>query len=372
MISSSTGPTASVTGTPAPTAGGATPEATTSAGPATPQATIAGQVSFGNWPLYIDIADDGSYPTLAKFTSDTGITVNYHEDINDNTEFFGKVQPDLAAGKPTGYDVFTHPIEAKRRIGYLPETPPLYPDMTVREYLTFVARIKLRKTTKSDRAMRVDHAMKKAHVDDMADRHCANLSKGYRQRVGLAQALIHDPEVLILDEPTAGLDPKQIIETRRLIKGLGGDHTIILSTHILPEVSQTCNRIVIINKGRVVAVDTPDNLTARLRGSETLYVQVDAMGADAEGMLSSIPGVTRVSTSDRRDSIAGYEVDSESGRDVRRELAAAVVNSGWGLLELRPMRMGLEEIFLKVITEDAAVPEAAATVPEPAAEVSHE
>jgi ABC-2 type transport system ATP-binding protein len=214
--------------------------------------------------------------------------------------------------------------------------------------------------------------MERTQIADVAKRHCAKLSKGYRQRVGLAQALLHNPEVLILDEPTAGLDPKQIIETRRLIKGLGGDHTIILSTHILPEVSQTCNRIVIINKGRVVAVDTPDNLTARLRGSETLYVQVDAMGADAEGMLSSIPGVTRVSTSDRRDSIAGFEVDSDSGRDVRRELAAAIVNRGWGLLELRPMRMGLEEIFLKVITEDAAVPETAPEASQTAPEASHE
>jgi ABC-2 type transport system ATP-binding protein len=177
--------------------------------------------------------------------------------------------------------------------------------------------------------------------------------------VGLAQALLHNPDVLILDEPTAGLDPKQIIETRRLIKGLGGDHTIILSTHILPEVSQTCNRIVIINRGRVVAVDTPDNLTSRLRGSATMYVQVDALGADAEQALSSIPGVTHVSVSDKRDGIAGYEVESESGRDVRRELAAAVVSRGWGLLELRPVRMSLEEIFLQVTTEDAAEPEAA-------------
>jgi gliding motility-associated transport system ATP-binding protein len=262
-----------------------------------------------------------------------------------------------------GYDVLEQPVEAKRRTGYLPETPPLYPDMTVADYLAFCARIKA--VPRSERATRLRNVMERTQIADVANRHCAKLSKGYRQRVGLAQALLHNPEVLILDEPTAGLDPKQIIETRRLIKGLGGDHTIILSTHILPEVSQTCNRIVIINKGRVVAVDTPDNLTARLRGSETLYVQVDAMGADPEGMLSSIPGVTRVSTSDRRDSIAGYEVDSESGRDVRRELAAAIVNRGWGLLELRPMRMGLEEIFLKVITEDAAVPEAPA-------EVSHE
>src|SRR5262249_35431827 len=165
-------------------------------------------------------------------------------------------------GKATvaGYDVFANPIEAKRRTGYLPETPPLYPDMTVREYLMFVARIKIgRATTKAERSAKVDAVMKKTHVDDMANRHCGKLSKGYRQRVGLAQALIHDPEVLILDEPTAGLDPKQIIETRDLIRSLKGNHTVVLSTHILPEVAQTCQRVVIINKGHVVAVDTPEN-----------------------------------------------------------------------------------------------------------------
>jgi len=264
------------------------------------------------------------------------------------------------AGKAVvaGFDVFDQPIEAKKRTGYLPETPPLYPDMTVVEYLTFVAKIK--GVPAADRRLRVKRIMDRTHVAEMANRQCSKLSKGYRQRVGLAQALIHNPDVLILDEPTAGLDPKQIIETRRLIKGLGGDHTIILSTHILPEVSQTCNRIVIINKGRVVAVDTPDNLTARLRGSATMYVQVDAMGADAETTLASVPGVRRVSVSDKRDNITGYEIDSEQGRDVRRELAAAVVGHGWGLLELRPMRISLEEIFLQVTTEDAAAPDAAA------------
>src|SRR5687768_11656190 len=197
-----------------------------------------------------------------------------------------------------GYDVFDQPIEAKRRTGYLPETPPLYPDMTVRDYLLFVARIK--GVPRADRKSRVATVMERTRVADMAERHCGKLSKGYRQRVGLAQAILHNPEVLILDEPTAGLDPKQIIETRQLIKELAGDHTIILSTHILPEVSQTCQRVVIINKGRVVAVDTPDNLTSKLRRSETLYVQVDALGTDSKAALESVPGVSQVSLSDTR------------------------------------------------------------------------
>jgi ABC-2 type transport system ATP-binding protein len=197
----------------------------------------------------------------------------------------------------------------------------------------------------------------------MAGRLCSKLSKGYKQRVGLAQALIHNPDVLILDEPTAGLDPKQIIETRQLIKELAGDHTIILSTHILPEVSQTCQRIVIISKGKVVAVDTPDNLTARLRGSETMYVQVDAGGANAAAALSSIPGVTRVVEAERRDHHVSFEVESEKGRDIRRDLARTIVSSGWGLLELRPMRMSLEEIFLELTTDETQTPAAAAGEP---------
>jgi ABC-2 type transport system ATP-binding protein len=253
-----------------------------------------------------------------------------------------------------GFDVFSSPLDAKRRTGYLPETPPLYPDMTVREYLDFVARIK--GVPSGERKNRVTNVMQQTHVADMAERHCSKLSKGYKQRVGLAQALIHNPEVLILDEPTAGLDPKQIIETRQLIRSLAGEHTIVLSTHILPEVAQTCQRVVIINKGRVVAVDTPENLTQRLTGAETMYVQVDALGGDAGQALATVPGVTRVVAAD-----GGFEVESERGTDVRRELAKTIVNRGWGLLELRPMRMSLEEIFLQVTTDESAAPDAQAS-----------
>ena len=273
----------------------------------------------------------------------------------------GYMPPTEGTAIVAGFNLLDKPIEAKRRTGYLPETPPLYPDMTVREYLDFCARIK--GVPRSERKTRVTTSMERTRVADMANRHCAKLSKGYRQRVGLAQALLNNPDVLILDEPTAGLDPKQIIETRQLIKDLRGDHTVVLSTHILPEVSQTCTRVVIINKGKVVAVDTPENLTTRLRGSETMYVQVDAMGADAGSALASVAGVTRVTLADSRESVVGLEVESEAGRDVRRELAAAVVTRGWGLLELRPMRMSLEDVFLKLTTQESDAPVESDIVP---------
>ena len=256
-----------------------------------------------------------------------------------------------------GYDIFEQPVEAKRRIGYLPETPPLYPEMTVREYLDFVSRIK--GVSASARRRAVDGAMERSRVADMANRHCGKLSKGYRQRVGLAQALIHNPDVLVLDEPTAGLDPKQIIETRDLIKSLAGDHTIVLSTHILPEVSQTCQRVVIINKGRVVAIDTPHNLTAGLGVSEAMYVQIDPAGANPVPVLEGVAGVLLVRRVDEHDGLVGYEVESEAGRDIRRDLSRAVVAAQLGLLELRPHRMSLEEIFLHLTTEEAPASDAA-------------
>ena len=251
--------------------------------------------------------------------------------------------------KVAGYDVFEQPLEAKRRTGYLPETPPLYPDMTVREYLQFVARIKGVRTNVKDR---VNDVMKRTWVADMANRHCSKLSKGYKQRVGLAQALIHQPEVLVLDEPTAGLDPKQIIETRQLIRELAGTHTIVLSTHILPEVAQTCQKVVIISKGKVVAIDTPDALTERLRGAITMFVQAQGPADDIQRTMQSVAGVVGVRVGDLREGAVTFEVDSEKGADIRAGLASAIVRGGWSLLELRPMRMSLEEIFLSLTTEE--------------------
>ena len=256
-----------------------------------------------------------------------------------------------------GFDVFDQPLEAKKRTGYLPETPPLYPDMTVREYLVFVAKIK---GVRGNISNRVDAVMKKTWVADMANRHCGKLSKGYKQRVGLAQALIHNPEVLVLDEPTAGLDPKQIIETRQLIRELAGNHTIVLSTHILPEVSQTCQKVVIINKGKVVAIDTPAALTERLSGAVTMYLQALGPVDDMQRALQNIAGVVRVNVADRKDDSGIFEVDTEKGADVRQELATVIVRGGWGLLELRPVRASLEDIFLSLTTAETATSEPAA------------
>ena len=262
----------------------------------------------------------------------------------------GYLPPTEGTATIAGFDVLEEPIEAKRRTGYLPESPPLYPDMTVREYLTFVARINGLRAP--ERPARLDEVMERTSIADVVDRHCGKLSKGYRQRVGLAQAILHNPEVLILDEPTAGLDPKQIIETRELIKELAGDHTIILSTHILPEVSQTCERVVIINQGRVVAEDSPDNLTDRLHGSVTVQMQIDTAGADPTAALQAVAGVASVSVGEPDGDGRTIEVQSAQDVDVRRDLANTVVSNGWGLLEMRRARRSLEEIFLQLTTAE--------------------
>jgi len=264
--------------------------------------------------------------------------------------------PTEGTARVAGHDVFEEPLEVKKRVGYIPETPPLYPDMDVATFLDFCAKIK--GVAKAQRRGRVDAAMEKCRVGDVRRTLIGRLSKGYRQRVGLAQAILHDPEVLILDEPTAGLDPKQIIETRDLIKGLGGEHTIILSTHILPEVSMTCGRVVIINKGKVVAEDTPENLTHRLRGAGTLRLDVRGEAAALAEALRAVPGVTAVRPHGEAGGVSVIDVEAAAGADVRAELARAVVQKGFDLLGLQQVGMSLEEIFLHLTTTEAP-PEAA-------------
>ena len=266
--------------------------------------------------------------------------------------------PTEGAARVAGHDVFAQPMEVKKRVGYLPETPPLYPDMEVGEYLDFCARIK--GVPGGERKGRVADAIEKCRVGDVRGKLIAKLSKGYRQRVGLAQAILHNPDVLILDEPTAGLDPKQIIETRELIKGLGGSHTVVLSTHILPEVSMTCGRVVIINKGRVVAEDTPENLTRRLQGAGTIRLEVLGDQAVLVAALRAVPGVLAVHARAPQGDVQIVDVEAEAGKDLRAELARAVVSKGQGLVGLQQHGMSLEEIFLHLTTADAEVPAPAA------------
>jgi len=249
-----------------------------------------------------------------------------------------------------GYDVFTDSIQVRRRIGYLAENVPVYGEMTVAGYLDFVAEVK--GVGRSERRRRVADVMARCLIDDVRDRLIGKLSKGYRQRVGLAQALVSDPEVLILDEPTIGLDPKQIIEIRQLIKSLAGQHTVILSSHILPEVSMVCSRVIIINEGRIVAVDSPENLTSQLAQSARIQLQVEGPAEAVSQELRRLPGVLGVEQKAVVNGVGTFVVESERDRDLRRELARAVVGRQWGLLELRPVALTLEDIFIRLVTEE--------------------
>jgi ABC-2 type transport system ATP-binding protein len=276
----------------------------------------------------------------------------------------GFLPPTAGKVAVAGFDVASDPLNVKRRIGYLPETPPLYPEMEVAEYLDFVARLK--GIPGADVKSRIDSVLVRCSLGHVRHKIIAHLSRGYRQRVGLAQALIHGPDVLILDEPTAGLDPKQIIDVRKLIHELSGEHTIILSTHILPEVSGTCSRVLIINEGHLEASDTPENLTARLQGHESLWVDVEGPPEQVEQKLLAVPGVSRVVRENGHAGRSTWQVETGSDAAIRREVSRAIVEAGWGLFELRPIGLSLEEIFLKLTSKEEEVERA--VLEEPAAE----
>jgi ABC-2 type transport system ATP-binding protein len=272
----------------------------------------------------------------------------------------GYLPPTEGTARIAGHDIFTDSLEARRHIGYMPETVPLYPEMTVRGYLHFMAEIR----GVQDRQTAVEEAMRLCHVQDRARDVIGTLSKGYRQRVGLAQALLHRPDVLILDEPTIGLDPRQIIEVRELIRELGRERTILLSSHVLPEVSQVCTRVLIIHRGHIVAEDTPRGLTARLQKAAHLVVEVARPTPELLPALQALPGVLQVD----RSGDGRYEVLSAPEQDVRAAVAEAVVHGGWGLLELRPVAMSLEEIFLQ-LTQEEPPPETLSSEPSSSEEV---
>jgi len=308
------------------------------------------------------------------FTAIDGVTFNVAEG-----EVVGFLGPN-AAGKTTtmriltcfmpatdgtarvaGYDVFDDPIEVRRRIGYMPESVPLYTEMTVRSYLAFMAKVK--GVDRKERRQRVNSTVEACGLEDFQDRVIGKLSKGYRQRVGLAQALVHNPQVLILDEPTIGLDPRQIIEIRNLIKNLGGEHTVILSTHILPEASMICSRVIIINEGRIAGeVSLKDGrvttIESRAAGtvriaeeSGNLHLQVRGPSDKVLSRLRLAPNVSDVRLAHEEDGVGTYIVTHEAGIDIRAELTSMIVYSGWELLELRPAERSLEEAFLELTRE---------------------
>jgi ABC-2 type transport system ATP-binding protein len=271
----------------------------------------------------------------------------------------GFMPPTSGTASIAGYDVVEDALEARQHLGYLPENVPLYEDMTVRGYLGFFA--KLRGVSSAKIPDRVNTVMDATRITGEANTIIGKLSKGFRQRVGIAQAMVHNPDVLILDEPTVGLDPRQIIEIRELIRGLRGEHTIILSTHILPEAQMLCDRIVIINEGRVAAVDRPENLTARLRKSQQVRLEARGPADLIQAELKKLPHVLTVrrdgdGAADRADGHSHlFVVEGEVERDIREALAGAIVKHGWGLLEMSSVRMNLEDIFLSLTTEEAVV-----------------
>lgn len=257
----------------------------------------------------------------------------------------GFMAPTSGIATVAGFDVFENPIEVKKRIGYLPETPPLYTDMYVRDYLKYVAELK--GVEKSKIASQVDDALEKTFLTDVQKRLIQNLSKGFRQRVGIAQALVSNPDVLILDEPTVGLDPKQVAEIRELIRSLRGHHTIILSTHILPEVQATCERIIIINQGQIVAQDSLEGLTASQQGRRKIVLRTKKLGADVESALKTISGVSAV-----RGDGAEIEIETADDEKLIESIAQLVMQKGFGLLGIQSARVDLEDVFIKLTYEN--------------------
>ena len=255
----------------------------------------------------------------------------------------GFMPPSEGAGHVAGFDLLTESLEVRKRVGYLPENVPLYPEMSVVQYLDFMAELR----HLPDRADRVDEVMELIHIDARAESFIGNLSKGLKQRVGLAQALLHKPEVLILDEPLDGLDPQQQIEVKKLIREVGQEQTIMLSTHILAHAQELCNRVIIINNGQIVAEDTPEGLSSQIAGGGKIYVQVEGDGAGLPEALQTVPGLVKVRTL----SDGQYEVEVSAGKDARPALAQAVVGGGWNLLEMRREKLSLEEIFIELTKE---------------------
>jgi ABC-2 type transport system ATP-binding protein len=260
----------------------------------------------------------------------------------------GYMPPTSGVARIAGFDVVDQSLEVRKRVGYLPETVPLYPDMTVFDYLMYMAE--LRKLPNAED--RVDDVLEIVHMEERSEGYIGKLSKGMRQRIGLAQALLHQPDVLILDEPTIGLDPAQIREVRALIREIGRERTVLLSTHILSEAQQICDRVLIINKGRIVAEDTPERLQAGLTGAQRVLIKVRGDGEDVETMIKNVPGVKQTTlTLD-----GGVEIECPPGEDIRPAIARSIIQAGFDLLEIRPVSLSLEDIFMQLTREEPIPP----------------
>jgi len=338
---------------------------------------ISFNVQFSNQANLTMISVDGLSKIYGSTTAITDVTFNVEQG-----EILGFLGPN-GAGKTTtmrilagylpatsgtvriaGYDVHENSLLVRQRIGYLPETPPLYPEMTVEGFLYFVSRIK--GVPAGDRTTKVKAAIQRCNLEDKSNVIIRKLSKGYRQRVGIAQAIVHDPPAIILDEPTVGLDPRQIIEVRNLIKSLAGTHTIILSTHILPEVSMTCNRVAIINRGKIVATNTPENLMTQLTGGSGYELEITGEPALAKQVLQNLPGVNLVESMPNgmhghshtliEDNRAYLRIISQPGSEPGQEIVMALVRAEFGLHEMRRVSATLEDVFLQLTTEEKNLP----------------
>ena len=303
---------------------------------------------FGDFPAITDISFTVERGERVGFLGPNGAGKSTTMKI-----ITGFMPPSQGKVTVAGYDIVSQSLEARRRIGYLPETVPLYTDMFVDEYLGFMGTI--RGMSRNRIARRIDDVIAICGLEDYRSTIIGKLSKGFRQRLGIAQAILHEPEVLILDEPTIGIDPIQVVETRELIRSLGGDHTLIVSTHILPEVSTICERVIIIHEGAIVAVDTPGELGTRLRGGERIEAEIRGPRREVTQALRRVEGVRSVArVAGDESGVSSYAADVDPGADVAPKIASAVVGSGWDLRRLDSVTMSLEEIFLRLTTNEEA------------------
>ena len=305
---------------------------------------------YGNFPAITDVSFKVEKGEILGFLGPNGAGKSTTMKI-----ITGFLPPSSGKVSVAGYDVVTESVEARRHIGYLPETVPLYTDMAVDDYLTFMGKI--RGMSSPYIRKRIDDVIGICRLGDYKSTLIGKLSKGFRQRLGIAQAILHEPDVLVLDEPTIGIDPVQVVETRQLIKDLGGEHTVIISTHILPEVSMICERVVIIHEGQIVAIDKPENLSARLSGTEHIELDVKGPQKDVSRALSAVDGVNEVTqTESHGKGLFSYVVTADPETELRGQIASTIVGGGWDLMRLQSVGMSLEEIFLRLTTTEEEEP----------------